>query len=68
METLRIFLQGMGILSMVAAPTCAGPTFVFSGPRSLGSGAGRGLRPAAIVMIGGLAGRGLLLFRAGRSL
>ncbi|MGH6937779.1 hypothetical protein [Hypericibacter sp.] len=68
METLRIFLEGLGILSIVAALACAGPTFVFSGLRSLGSGASRGLRPAAVVVIGGLAGVGILLFWAGRSL
>ena len=68
METLRILLQGLGILSMVAALACAGLTFVFSGLRSLGSGAGRGPRPAAIAIIGGLGGLGILLFWAGRSL
>jgi hypothetical protein len=68
MEILGILLEGLGILSMAAALICAGLTFVFSGLRSLGSGAGRGLRPAATVLIGGLAGLGALLFWAGRSL
>ena len=68
METLRILLQGLGILSMVAALACVGLTFVFSGLRSLGAGAGRSPRPAAIAIIGGLGGLGILLFWAGRSL
>ena len=63
-----MLLTGLGVLSMVAALACAGLTFVFSGLRSLGSGAGRGLRPAAVVTVGGLAGLGILLFWAGRSL
>ena len=68
METLRIILEGLGILSMVAALACTVLAFVFSGLRSLGSGAGRGPRPAAIAIVGALGCLGILLFWAGRSL
>lgn len=68
MEILGILLKGLGVLSMIAAVACAGFAFVFSGLRSLGSGAGRGVRPAAFAIVLGFGGLGILLFWAGRSL
>jgi hypothetical protein len=65
---MELLLQGIGILFMATAMVCAGLTFVYSGLRSPGSGAGKGIRPMAFVMVGGLGLGSLVLFWAGRSL
>jgi len=68
MEILGILLKGLGILSMAAAVVCTGFTFIFADLRSLGSGAGRGIRPAALAIVGGFGALGVMLLWIGRSL
>jgi hypothetical protein len=68
MEILGILLKALGLLSMAAAVVCAGFTFIFSDLRSLGSGAGKGIRPAAFAIVSGFGALGVMLFWIGRSL
>jgi hypothetical protein len=68
MEILGMLLKGLGILSMAAAVVCTGFAFIFSDLRSLGPGAGKGIRPAAFALISGFGALGVMLFWIGRSL
>jgi hypothetical protein len=68
MEILGMLLKGLGILSMAAAVICSGIAVIFADLRDLGAGAGKGIRPAAIALIGGFGALGLMLFWMGRSL
>jgi hypothetical protein len=68
MEILGMLLKGLGILSLAVAVVCTGFTFIFSDLRSLGPGAGKGIKPAAFALISGFGALGLMLFWIGRSL
>jgi hypothetical protein len=68
MEILGMLLKGLGILSLAVAVVCTGFTFIFSDLRSLGSSAGKGIRPAALAIVSGFGTLGIMLFWIGRSL
>jgi hypothetical protein len=68
MEILGMLLKGLGILSLAAAVVCTGFTFIFSDLRSSGSGANKGIMPAAFALISGFGALGLMLFWIGRTL